>query len=100
MSAFSTRETRADDEATTSTACLMTAITSSHSPSTLVNMALVSFGRPELRTTRMASATALETLPESSDAAGLMLNATSTRPACRLRRWDDHDTPGEPPGKW
>src|SRR3954470_5903791 len=84
MSAFSTRETRADDAATTSTACLMTAITSSHSPSMLVNMALVSFGRPDSRTTRMASATALETLPESSDAAGLMLKATSIPPVCRV----------------
>src|SRR4051812_6261630 len=84
MSAFSTRETRADDAATTSTACLMTAITSSHSPSMLVNMALVSFGRPDSRTTRMASATALETLPESSEAAGLMLKATSIPPVCRV----------------
>src|SRR3954447_3486556 len=84
MSAFSTRETRADDAATTSTACLMTVITSSHSPSMLVNMALVSFGRPDSRTTRMASATALETLPESSEAAGLMLKATSIPPVCRV----------------
>src|SRR4051812_22248811 len=84
MSAFNTSETRADDAATTSTACLITAMTSSHSPSMLVNMALVSFGKPDSRTTRIASATALETLPESSAAAGLMLKATSIPPVCRV----------------
>src|SRR3954464_9686502 len=84
MSAFNTRETRGEDAATTSTACLMTAMTSSHSPSMLVNMALVSFGKPDSRTTRMASATAFDTLPVLSDAAGLMLNATSKPPVSRV----------------
>src|SRR5689334_19257272 len=78
MSAFNTRLTRGDTAATTSTACFTTAITSSHSPSTFVNMALVSLGRPEARTTRTASATAVLTLPDSSPPAGLMLNATIT----------------------
>src|SRR3954451_19007206 len=86
MSAFRTSETRADDAATTSTACLMTAITSSHSPSMFVNMALVSLGKPDSRTTRIASATALDTLPVSSDAAGLMLKAASMWPASHAPR--------------
>src|SRR6476469_6469348 len=49
MSALSTRLTLGATAATTSTACFTTAITSSHSPSMLVNIALVSFGRPDAR---------------------------------------------------
>ena len=63
MSALSTRPTRGEVAATTSTACLTTAITSSHSPSMLVNMAFVSHGSPEARITRTASATAALTPP-------------------------------------
>src|SRR5512147_1263686 len=50
MSALSTSDTRGDEAATTLTARFTTAITSSHSPSTLVNIALVSQGSPESRT--------------------------------------------------
>src|SRR5690349_22128022 len=56
MSALRTRLTRGDAAATASTARLTTAITSSHSPSMLVNIALVSLGRPDSRTTRTAAA--------------------------------------------
>src|SRR5262245_10359961 len=76
MSALSTRPTRGELAATTSTACLITPITSSHSPSTLVNIAFVSQGSPEARTTRTASATASLTPPCSSPDVGLMLKAT------------------------
>ena len=79
MSALRTRPTRGEVAATTSTACLTTAITSSHSPSMLVNIALVSQGRPEARTTRTASATASLTPPVSSPPDGLMLKATIMR---------------------
>src|SRR3954464_3405418 len=81
MSALSTSETRDEWAATASTARFTTSITSSHSPSMLVNIALVWWGRPESRTTRMASATAAETLPSSSDAAGLTLKARSIAPS-------------------
>src|SRR6478735_335185 len=77
MSALRTRPTRGEVAATTSTACLTTAITSSHSPSMLVNIALVSHGSPEARTTRTASATASLTPPVSSAPDGLRLKATS-----------------------
>jgi hypothetical protein len=40
-----------------------------------VNIALVSFGSPEARTTRIASATAALTPPVSSPPEGLMLKA-------------------------
>src|SRR6266545_1113226 len=80
MSALRTRPTRGERAATTSTARLTTAITSSHSPSTLVNIALVSFGSPDSRTTRIASATASLTPPLSSVTPGLMLKATIMRP--------------------
>ena len=63
MSALSTRLTRGADGGHRSTARFTTAITSSHSPSMLVNIALVSFGRPDARTTRIASATAAPTPP-------------------------------------
>ena len=76
MSALSTSDTRGETAATASTAALTTAITSSHSPSTLVNIALVSWGRPDSRTTRTAAATASLTPPVSSAVAGAMLKAT------------------------
>src|SRR6266540_1480564 len=81
MSALSTSPTRGDTSATTSTARLTTAITSSHSPSMLVNIALVSLGRPDSRTTRTAAATASVTEPVSSPDIGLMLNATIMLPS-------------------
>src|SRR5262245_15153693 len=77
MSALSTSDTRGAFAARTSTACLTTAITSSHSPSTLVNIAFVSQGNSLSRTTRTASATAALTLSESPPA-GATLNATNT----------------------
>ena len=73
---MSTSETRGDTAATASTARFTTSITSSHSPSMLVNIALVSFGSPESRTTRTAAATASETPPVSSPEDGEMLKAT------------------------
>src|SRR5690606_1589796 len=75
MSALSTRLTRAAPSPAASTARLTTSITSSHSPSLLVNIALVSFGSPDSRTTCTARATASLTLP-SSPPDGLTLNAT------------------------
>jgi hypothetical protein len=48
----------------------------------LVNIALVSHGRPESRITRTASATDPLTPPVSSPPEGLMLIATITRPPC------------------
>src|SRR6266536_4552946 len=77
MSAFSTSETLAAFAASTSTARLTTAITSSHSPSTFVNIEFVSHGNPLSRTTRTASATAAPTLSDSPPA-GATLNATNT----------------------
>src|SRR3546814_10865515 len=59
-SALSTRLTRGETSATASTAALTTAITSSHSPSTVVNIEVVSFGSPESRTTLTARATRSE----------------------------------------
>src|SRR5688572_10941465 len=75
MSALTTRETRGWSAVMASTHCLSTAITSSHSPSTFVNIALVSCGRPDARTIRTASATAAAYEPLSSGPAGAMLNA-------------------------
>jgi hypothetical protein len=46
-----------------------------------VNIAFVSFGNPDARTTRMASATASRTPPDSSPPDGLTLNATIIGPA-------------------
>src|SRR5674536_408501 len=86
MSALSTSATRDDRAATTSTARLTTAITSSQSPSMLVNIALVSCGSPDSRTTWIAAATASDTPPRSSPPDGLMLKATITPPSCRRRR--------------
>ena len=80
MSALSTSPTRGETSATTSTARLTTAITSSHSPSMLVNIAFVSLGSPDSRTTRTAAATASETPPVSSPDVGEMLKATIMGP--------------------
>ena len=74
-SALSTRLTRPEWAATASVAALTTAITSSHSPSIVVNMASVRLGRPDSRTIRTASATAAPTV--SPVPTGLTENATS-----------------------
>src|SRR6478735_4294985 len=66
MSALSTRLTRLPYRPTTSQHRLTTAMHSSHSPSMVVNIESVRLGRPDSRTTRMASATAAETDPEPS----------------------------------
>ena len=79
-SALSTSPTRGEVSATVITACFTTAITSSHSPSMLVNIALVSVGSPDSRMTRTASATDSLTPPVSSPPEGLMLIATSMAP--------------------
>jgi hypothetical protein len=52
-----TRLTRGARAATASAACLTTAMTSSQSPSMVVNIASVWLGSPLARTTRTASAT-------------------------------------------
>jgi hypothetical protein len=75
MSALSTRLTRGAFAPTTSAACLITAITSSQSPSIVVNIASVRFGRPLSRTTRTASATSSPT--SSPTPSGVTENATS-----------------------
>ena len=79
-SALSTSPTRGEVSATANTARFTTAITSSHSPSMLVNIALVSHGSPDSRITRTASATEPLTPPVSSPPEGLMLIATSMAP--------------------
>ena len=79
MSALSETVTRGACSATASTACLMTAMTSSHSPSTVVNMASVRLGSPEARTTRTASATRSPT--ESPAPSGVTEKATSMPPS-------------------
>ena len=76
-----TRLMRGVRSATASTQRLTTAITSSHSPSTVVNMDVVSLGRPDSRTTLTAAATAWETEPSGwSDVCGEMENARSMPP--------------------
>src|SRR5690625_4293462 len=67
ISAFTTRLTLELCALTTSQARLMTAIHSSHSPSRVVNIASVRYGKPDLRTTSIASATAGPTEPSGSD---------------------------------
>src|SRR3954447_8407408 len=61
-----------------STHCLMTPITSSHSPSMFVNIALVSFGSPLARTMRTASATSEPT--DSPAPSGVTEKAAIMRP--------------------
>lgn len=69
--------TRGARAATASTARCTTAITSAQvSPSITVNMASVWFGRPESRTTRIASVTISPT--PSPTPSGVTENATST----------------------
>ena len=68
-----TPDTRGASSETFSTHALTSSITSSHSPSTLVNMALVSWGSPLSRTRRTASATA--PLTESPVPIGVMEKA-------------------------
>src|SRR5256714_3842424 len=75
-SALMTTLTRGAFAATASTARFTTAITSSHSPSTVVNIASVRLGRPDSRTTRTASATRSPT--DSPVPNGVTENATST----------------------
>ncbi len=77
---MSTSPTRGDVSATAITACFTTAITSSHSPSMVVNIAVVSDGSPDARMTRTAAATDALTPPLSSPPEGLMLIATSMAP--------------------
>ena len=77
MSALSTRLTRGARACTASTARFTTAIPSSQdSASIVVNMAVVSLGRPDSRTTRTASATTSPTLSEPPPD-GAMLKAKS-----------------------
>src|SRR5699024_5139585 len=76
MSALSTSPTREAPSPAASTARLTTSMTSSHSPSTLVNIASVEFGKPDSRTTRTASATASLTPASSPGADGVILKAT------------------------
>src|SRR5580704_1649960 len=78
-----TRLTRGAASATLSTQALIRAMTSSHSPSTLVNMALVSLGSPLIRTRRTASATLA--LTDSPVPNGVMEKAASM-PDCRTAR--------------
>src|SRR5690606_37786899 len=66
-SALRTRLTRGLCSATASHARLITGMTSSHSPSIVVNTEVVSLGRPDSRTTRTDSATAPETGPSAED---------------------------------
>ena len=70
-----TTDTRGADSETFITQDLMSAITSSHSPSTLVNMAFVSLGSPLSRTRRTASATDADT--ESPGPSGVIEKAAS-----------------------
>src|SRR4051794_18634311 len=93
MSALSTSPTRGETSATTSTARFTTAITSSHSPSTVVNIEVSSQGSPDSLTTRTAAATASETEPSALVAVGEMLKATSILPtyARAVAPW-----PGDP----
>ena len=77
---MSTSPTRGEVSATAITARFTTAMTSSQSPSMLVNIALVSVGSPDSRMTRTALATDSLTPPVSSPPEGLMLIATSMAP--------------------
>src|ERR1035438_6744750 len=86
ISALSTRLTRGALAATASTACLTTPITSSQSPSIVVNMASVRFVSPLSRTTRTASATYSAT--PSPTPSGVIENATSIRCSFAGQRLD------------
>lgn len=86
MSHLTTRETRGAVSARRSTHALITPITSSHSPSMVVNIDVVSLGRPEARTMATASATAAATPPSAAPPVpsrppiGLIENAASMVP--------------------
>src|ERR671933_401804 len=96
MSALSTRLTLLPYGVTASTARRTTSMQASQSPSTVVNIASVRFGRPEARTTATAAATASETEPSAADGLpeGATEKATST-----LRGYPAPPThpPGRPP---
>src|SRR5690606_20805135 len=80
-SALRTRLTRGLKRATASHAALIPGMTSTHSPSMVVNMAVVSFGRPDSRTTRTAAAAASETEPSAvSETVGATEKAKSMPP--------------------
>ena len=80
MSALSTSLTRGETAATASTACLTTAITSSHSPSTLVNIALVSCGQTRLADHPHGRGDGLAHAAGVVGGGGAMEKATSMRP--------------------
>ena len=84
MSALSTRQTRLPYRPTTSQHCLTTAMHSSQSPSRVVNIESVRFGRPDSRTTAIAAATAAETDPESSAPPNSPLPAGATENATNM----------------
>src|SRR5262245_29001497 len=91
MSALREMLTRGATASTASAARLTTAITSSHSPSTSVNIASVWFGRPLCRTTRTASATAAPTsspMPSGVTENAMIINVPSV--ARRYRRVPRH----------
>src|ERR1019366_6660906 len=94
-SSFTTTETRGATCAIVSTHSLMTAMTSSHSPSMLVNMALVSLGRPLARTMRTASATRSPT--DSSVPSGVMENAAIMLDIVPLPDPNSHGRAGDGP---
>ncbi len=78
MSAFSTSDTREPYSPTASVARRTTSKTSSHSPSSSVNIEVVRFGRPDSRTILTAAATASCTDPSARPVPlGATENATS-----------------------
>ena len=79
MSSFITTDRRGARPETVSTQSLMTVMTSSHSPSMLVNMALVSQLSPLARATRTASATRSPT--DSPVPSGVIENAAIMDPS-------------------
>src|SRR5690606_19029406 len=85
MSAFSTSETREPYAVTASVARFTTSMTSSHSPSSSVNIEVVRLGRPESRTICTAAATASCTEASARPVPdGATENATSTAMALLL----------------
>src|SRR5690242_7696960 len=87
MSALRTRLHRGAAAMTASTARFTTAITSSHSPSRLVNMALVSLGRPLARTTRTAPPTP-SPVPNGVTENATIMRSTIMRGVNPLERFD------------
>src|SRR5690606_18396984 len=84
MSAFITSETREPYAVTASVARFTTSITSSHSPSSSVNIEVVRLGKPESRTICTAAATASCTEPSGLLLVGATENATRTAIALLL----------------